>query len=49
MLKIGNKKEKTKGRWNYCHHMPILTLLGDNHHLPSLHTAKRFICLEEAK
>ena len=25
--------------------MPILTLLGANHCIPLLHTAKRFICL----
>ena len=27
--------------------MPVLPLLGDNHCLPLLHTAKRFIWLEE--
>ena len=29
-----NKKSKNKDRWNYCHHMPILPLLGTNHRLP---------------
>ena len=29
--------------------MPILQLLGSNHHLPLLHMSKRFICIEETK
>ena len=45
MIEIGNKnkKIKNKDKWNYCHHMPILPLLGDNHRLPLLHMDKRFI------
>ena len=40
MIAVGNnnKKIKNKDRWNYCHHMTMLTLLGDNHYLPLLHT-----------
>ena len=25
------QKIKNKDRWNYCRHMPMLPLLGDNH------------------
>ena len=51
MIEIGNENEKNKynDKWNYCHHMPILPLLGDNHRLPLLHMNKRFIYLEETK
>ena len=44
-----NKKIKNKYRWNYCHHMPMLPLLGDNHRLPLLHIAKSFIWINETK
>ena len=49
MIEIGDKNEKFKNRdeWNYCHHFPILPLLGDNHRLLLLHTDKRFILIEE--
>ena len=43
----GNGKNKNKSRWNYCHHMPILSLLGANHRLTLLHMAKRFIWIGE--
>ena len=38
---VGNedKKIKNKGRWNYFHHMPMLSLLGANHRLPLFHMA----------
>ena len=51
MIAVGNesKKIKNKYRWNYCHHMPMLLLLGGNHCLPLFHMAKRFIWLIEAK
>ena len=44
-----NKKIKNKYRWNYCHHMHMLLLLGDNHRIPLLHIAKRFIYITEIK
>ena len=49
MIEIGNKNEEiiNKDKWNFCHHFPILSLLGVNHHLPLLHKYKSFICLEE--
>ena len=44
-----NKKIKNKEDiWNYCHHVPMLPLLGDNHRLPLFHMAKKTIWLEEA-
>ena len=48
MIEIGNEKVKIKNKykWNYYHHMPILPLLGANHHLPLLYMDKRFICIE---
>ena len=51
MLVVGNdnKKIKNKDRWNYCHHMPMLSLLGGNHHLPLFHITKRFIWIIETK
>ena len=42
-----NKKIKNKDRWNYCHRMPMLPLLGDNHRLPLFHMDKHFIWLEK--
>ena len=49
MIEVGNenKKIKNKDRWNYCHHMPMLPLLGANHCLPLLHMSKCFIWLNE--
>ena len=49
MTAFGNdtRKIKNKDIWNYCNHMSMLPLLGDNHRLPLLHMAKRFIWLEE--
>ena len=38
---------RKKNRWNYCHRMPMLSLLGDNHSLLLLHKSKRFIWIEE--
>ena len=42
-------KIKNKDKWNYCHHRPILPLLGANHRLPLLHKDKSFIWLEETE
>ena len=49
MIVVGNEnqKNKNKDRWNCCHHMPMLPLLGGNHRLPLLHMAKRFIWINE--
>ena len=44
-----NKKIKNKDRWNYCHHIPMLSLLGANHRLPLFHMAKHFFWLNETK
>ena len=44
---VKNKKKIKKNRWNYCHHFPILPLLGANHSLPLLHMATRFLWLHE--
>ena len=44
-----NKKTRNKDRWNYCHHMPMLSLLGANHRLTLFHMAKRFIWINETK
>ena len=51
MIEIGNenKKIKKKDNWNYCHHMPILPLLGGNHRLPLLHMSKSLIWIEETE
>ena len=51
MIAVGNEKKtiNDKDGWNYCHHMPMLSLLGWDHHLPLLHMAKRFIWLNETK
>ena len=51
MIEIRNENEKIKNkdRWNYYHHMPKLTLLGDNNSLPLLHMGKSFIWIEETK
>ena len=45
ILEVGdeNKKVQNRDRWNHCCHMPIQSLLGNNHHLPCFHMAKRFI------
>ena len=47
MIKFGidNKKLINKYKCNYCHHFPILSLLGINNHLPLLHISKRFVYL----
>ena len=42
--KIGNRN-----KWNYCHHFPILPLLGVNHNPPLFHMYKRFIYLRNKK
>ena len=44
-----NKQNKNKDRWNYCHRMHILSLLGGNHRLPFFRMAKRFIWINETK
>ena len=50
MIAVGNENKKiNKDIWNYCHHMPILSLLGSNHHLPLFHMSKHFIWLNETK
>ena len=33
--------------WNYCHPMPMLSLLEANHCLPLFHMAKHFIWINE--
>ena len=42
MIAVGNenKKNEDKYRWNYCHHVHMLSLLGENHHLPLFHMDK---------
>ena len=35
-------KSNNQDKWNYCHHYPILPLLGVNHCLPPLHTSSNF-------
>ena len=49
MIELGNKNEKIKNkdRCNYCHQFPILTFLGDNHHLTLLYIAKTILYLHE--
>ena len=50
MIVVGKEDKKNKKyRWNYCHNMPMLSLLGANYRLPLFHIAKRFIWLNEAK
>ena len=51
MISVGNKnkKIKNKDRWNYCHYMPMLPLLGENNRLPLFYMAKMFICINETK
>ena len=51
MIEFGNenKKIKNKDRWDYCRHMPMLSLLGANSRLPLFHLAKTSICLNETK
>ena len=36
---------KNKYGWNYCHRFKILPLLGGDHCLPILHTAKKIFML----
>ena len=44
------EREHTKKyRWNYCHLLPMLSLLGANHRLPLFHMGKRFIWINETK
>ena len=45
MIAVGkyNKTIKNKYRCNYCHHMPILSLLGTNNCLTLFHMAECFI------
>ena len=42
MIEVGNEKNNNnnKDRWNYCHRMPMLSLLGWNHRLPIFHLDK---------
>ena len=40
---------RLKDKWNYCNHMPMLSLLGANHCLPLFHMPKCFIWLNETK
>ena len=51
MISVGkeNKKYINKDRWNYFHHIPMLSLLGANHRIPLFHMAKRFIWVNETK
>ena len=49
IISVGNENKKiaVKDRWNYCNHMPMISLLGANHCLPLFHMAKSFICFNE--
>ena len=49
MIAVGKEKEKirNKDRWNYCHHMPMLSFLGVNHSLLLLHMTKRLFFLKK--
>ena len=51
MISVGNENKtiKNKYRYNYCHHMSMLSLLGENHRLPLFHMAKPFIWINETK
>ena len=51
MIAVGNENNKIKHKYRckYCHHMPMLPLLGANHLLPLFHMVKRCIWLEERK
>ena len=40
---------KYKDKWNYCHHIYMLSLLGENHRLLLFHMDKRFIWNNETK
>ena len=44
-----NKKNIVKDKWNYCHRIPMLSLLGANHRLPIFHMVKHFIWINETK
>ena len=44
-----NKKIKNKDRWNYFHHIPMLSLLGANHRRTLFHIAKHFIWVNDGK
>ena len=46
MIEVGNEKKiKTKDRLDYFNHVPMLSLLGENHRLPLFHMDKSFIWL----
>ena len=50
MIAVGTRKKiKNKDISNYCHHMPMIPLLGANHCLPSFHMAERLIWINETK
>ena len=51
MIAVGNenKKIKNKYRLNYCHNMPMLSLLGANNFLPLFHMDNFFIWIEETE
>ena len=44
-----NKKHKNRDRWNYCRHIIMLPLLGDNHCLSLLHMDKHFVWISKTK
>ena len=46
---IDNNFFISKDKWNYCHHFPILPLLGVIHLLPLLHISKSFVYLHKTK
>ena len=49
-IEVGNEKNiKNKDIWDYCNHMPMLSLLGENHRLPLFNMDKRFTWLNETK
>ena len=45
MIEFGkeNKCFYNQDKWNYCHHFPILQLLGVNNNLPLLNMYKKFV------
>ena len=51
MVEVRNKNKtiKNKDRWNHLNHIPIQSLLGDNHCIPLFPIARSFNFLGETK
>ena len=49
ILQVGyqNKTIQSRYKWNHLNLMHIQSVLGNNHHIPLSHMAKRYIWLEE--